>query len=114
MANTNLTSATWLGMAESQMKHIEDKTLTQAEAAQFLGVSVGAIEKMVAEIGPPVVNPTAAADEGDLTVPEGTIAEVLEWVGDDPLRAAAALAFEQEQSSPRSTLISQLEAIVNG
>lgn len=43
-------------------------------------------------------------------VPEGTIAEVLAWVGDDRARASAALDAEYAGAS-RSTLISQLEAI---
>lgn len=43
-------------------------------------------------------------------VPEGTITEVLDWVGDDPERARAALDAEYASSNPRSTLITQLEA----
>jgi hypothetical protein len=43
-------------------------------------------------------------------VPQGTIAEVLAWVGDDPGRARAALDAERAGQN-RSTLINQLEAI---
>ena len=45
-----------------------------------------------------------------MTVPEGTAAEVLAWVGDDPARAQAALEAE-EAGQQRSTLISKLETI---
>jgi len=44
------------------------------------------------------------------TVPGGTITEVLDWVGDDPARAQAALDAERDGAN-RSTLISQLESI---
>lgn len=43
-------------------------------------------------------------------VPDGTVTEVLDWVGDDPERAQAALVAEREGSN-RSTLIAQLETI---
>ena len=44
-------------------------------------------------------------------VPDGTIAEVLDWVGDDELRRVAALMAEQHESGKqRSTLIEKLDA----
>lgn len=43
-------------------------------------------------------------------VPDGTITQVLEWVGDDPGRARAALDAEYD-GQMRTTLISQLETI---
>jgi hypothetical protein len=45
-------------------------------------------------------------------VPVGTVQDVLEWVGDDPDRAGAALAVEQT-GVQRSTLMSKLEAIAS-
>jgi hypothetical protein len=45
-------------------------------------------------------------------VPVGTVQDVLEWVGDDPDRASAALRVEQT-GVQRSTLISKLEAIAS-
>jgi len=42
-------------------------------------------------------------------VPEGTVDEVTEWVGDDPKRAAKALKDEQKKDNPRTTLIERLE-----
>lgn len=41
-------------------------------------------------------------------VPDGTMAAVLSWVGDDPTRARAALEEEQDRPTPRQTLVSQL------
>lgn len=37
----------------------------------------------------------APAPQPDLEVPTGTVADVLEWVGDDPDRANAALEAEE-------------------
>jgi hypothetical protein len=47
---------------------------------------------------------------GDLRsqVPDGSMAVVLSWVGDDKARARAALEEEQSKSAPRQTLIGQL------
>jgi hypothetical protein len=42
-------------------------------------------------------------------VPNGTTQEVLDWVGDDKARAQSALDAENAKSSPRSTLVSELE-----
>lgn len=41
----------------------------------------------------------------------GTAADVLAWVGDDPERAETALEQEQAKDKPRSTLVKQLEKI---
>lgn len=49
------------------------------------------------------------SDEEEGGPPEGTIDEVLAWVGDDPDRAAQALQAERE-GKQRATLISELEA----
>lgn len=45
-----------------------------------------------------------------MTVPTGTVQDVLDWVGDDPARAQEALDAEQA-GQQRSTLIAQLESI---
>jgi hypothetical protein len=50
----------------------------------------------------------AAAGDG---VPDGTAAEVLEWVGDDHDKAAQALEAEQAREKPRSTLVGALEKL---
>jgi IPT/TIG domain-containing protein len=48
-----------------------------------------------------------AAEREDDAVPEGSVAEVLAWVGHDPQRAAQALDAERAGQN-RSTLIAQL------
>src|SRR3954464_12284366 len=45
-------------------------------------------------------------------VPQGTVAEVLDWVGQDPGRARAALDAECAGAN-RSSLINQIEPIAN-
>lgn len=47
-----------------------------------------------------------------MTVPEGTMQDVLDWVGSDPARANEALDAE-EAGANRSTLITKLEAIAS-
>lgn len=42
---------------------------------------------------------------------EGTVGYVVEWVGGKADRAAAALAAETAQSSPRVSLVRKLEAL---
>lgn len=54
------------------------------------------------------VDPTVDGDE----VPDGNIAEVLEWVAGDVTRAQSALAVEQTGKA-RGSLINQLQHIVD-
>lgn len=54
--------------------------------------------------------PTVQAEAQSGDVPEGTVADVLAWVGDDPDRARQALAAEQD-GQQRSTLITRLEEL---
>jgi hypothetical protein len=44
---------------------------------------------------------------------DGTAADVLAWVGDDPERAEEALEAEQAKDKPRSTLVKQLEKLAD-
>ena len=57
------------------------------------------------ESGEADAEPTPA---GELDI-DATAADILEWVGDDPDRAAEALAAEQAKDKPRSTLVKALE-----
>lgn len=43
---------------------------------------------------------------------EGTVSDVLDWVGDDDLRAAQALELEDVRKPPRASLLTSLEKIV--
>ena len=51
----------------------------------------------------------ATGAEHVLIPPEGTVKEIVAWVGDDPARARAALVAEP--APPRKSLITQLETI---
>jgi hypothetical protein len=44
-----------------------------------------------------------------LQVPEGSIRELLEWVGDDTTKAESALEAEHKREKPRKSLIADLE-----
>lgn len=46
--------------------------------------------------------------------PQGTVSEIMEWVGQDRARAAAALVVEQKERSPRKTLVSSLQQVLDG
>lgn len=47
-------------------------------------------------------------------VPEGTVNEVLTWVGDDHDRAVAALHAELQRDTPRKGLVTDLEKRAEG
>lgn len=51
--------------------------------------------------------PTAAAD-GDAAPVNGTIDELMAWIGGDPDRKAAALVAEQAKDKPRATVLKRL------
>jgi PKD repeat protein len=59
--------------------------------------------------GPATISDLAAVQSIDTD--SHTIAEILAWVGDDPARAQAAYDSETAGSSPRSTLLAQLETL---
>jgi hypothetical protein len=46
-------------------------------------------------------------------VPEGTAAEVMQWVGDDPDRAQKALDAEGKAEQPRVTLSNDLQKLID-
>lgn len=45
---------------------------------------------------------------------DGKVPAILAWVGDDRIRAAAALAAERESGAPRKTLVAGLEDVLRG
>jgi hypothetical protein len=47
-------------------------------------------------------------------VPNGTMANVLNWVGADPTRAIAAIAAERTRDDPRTSLLRTLGKIADG
>jgi hypothetical protein len=66
-------------------------------------------------VAPVVVpeQPVEADQTDELTVPEGSIKNVLAWVGDDRTKAQAALDAENAASEPRTTLVTKLEDIIS-
>jgi hypothetical protein len=45
-------------------------------------------------------------------LPVGTAAQVMDWVGDDPDRAASFLTKEQQETRPRVSLVANLKAVL--
>ncbi|WP_137991261.1 hypothetical protein [Streptomyces vilmorinianum] len=62
---------------------------------------------------PPEQEPDGGSPEpsGELDI-ESSVAKILQWVGEDLDRADKALAAEQAKDKPRSTLVKQLEALL--
>lgn len=59
-----------------------------------------------------VVGPKPVEQEPASPVPpSGTITAVLDWVGDDPERALAAMEAELDSARPRQTLLDRLDAL---
>lgn len=60
-----------------------------------------------------VVSATPEPPAGDsIDVPALAVGQLLEWVGDDEARAAAALEVENASSQPRKSAVEQLEKIL--
>lgn len=99
--------------APRAMGHNEDLAGEVDEAREEFKNAVDA-EAETPEVGPRAPGDHAGesddSDEGD-GPPDGSIDEVLAWVGDDHDRAQQALDAENAKSSPRSSLVSKLESI---
>lgn len=69
----------------------------------------------VAAPAPKAVEPEAVAAPvtDEIVVPEGSIKNVLAWVGEDATRAQKALDAENDSDDPRSSLVTKLESIIN-
>lgn len=64
-------------------------------------------------VEPPEPGPEPES-EPTVEVPTGTVDEIMAWVGDDKELAQAAKDKELDSGHPRSTLISKLDAVLNG
>ncbi len=67
--------------------------------------------RLVNADGSPLADPEPEPQVDPEAVPEGTVATVLGWVGDDRERAVRALEVENAADRPRSTLVGALEAL---
>lgn len=86
------------------------------DLAAYLASTRSPVEPLDSEARALFEGDAPAADselaDGELNI-EATAADVLDWVGDDPERAAEALAAEQAKDKPRSTLVKQLEKLAD-
>jgi hypothetical protein len=79
-----------------------------------LNTAEGTVEVLEHDPEPeqPVAPAQSSAPEQDPaagTVPvDGSIGDLMAWVGDDPQRRAQALAAEQARDKPRATVLKQL------
>lgn len=64
------------------------------------------------ETGPEREQELPGADVAGNTVPEGTIKEIVTWVGEDKDRAKAATDAEQKADEPRKTLLNKLKEVL--
>lgn len=92
---------------------------TQLEVGQEVGGSLAAM--LLAQAPGKVTRLDGSSPASDPEPPppveldlEATAAEVLAWVGEDPERAAQALTVEEAREKPRSTLLKQLDKLVDG
>lgn len=85
-------------------KFVFDLPLRQVIAEQF---EKGALQPETAKDREALTQPSA----DPTLLGAGTVIEILEWVGEDPERAADALDAERLRDKPRSTLIASLEEI---
>lgn len=75
----------------------------------YMSVEVAAFE-VAAPVEPEAVE---APVTEEIVVPEGSVKKVLDWVGDDAVRAQKALDTENASDDTRTSLVSKLEAILN-
>lgn len=72
----------------------------------------------IAEPAPPAAEPQLpqepAPEPPTDAVPDGTAADVLTWVDDDPDRARQALDAEQAREKPRTSLVAKLAKLTDG
>lgn len=97
------------GVDEPEVEVVEELSEEDAEriAAHVNGVEL--VGDGTGEALPPIDEDDPSAECVHDPVPEGSIAAVLEWVGDDADKAARALDAELAKDAPRSTLVAALE-----
>lgn len=73
----------------------------------------GGLADYLLETGSPVerLDAPAEAPVDPDAVPDGTVQQVLDWVGEDQAKAVKALEVEQAAERPRSTLVDALQKL---
>ena len=107
-----------LGMKAREVTDWDGEVALLFDGTRFEVHSDGAFEQLrgMHPAAPVVVAPeeaVGALDADPDVVPDGTVAEVLAWVGNDPERARQALGVEQ-QDKRRAGLTAQLEKLAAG
>lgn len=72
-----------------------------------------AADPAVGENGPELLPPSGNDEAGTADVPNGTVEEVLAWVGNDRGRAETALAVEDTRDRPRAGVVTPLTQLLN-
>ena len=88
-------------------RHNKDKNKTEDE-----DVKVVTEEKSKKAATKEDASKSSSSTSGDSGVPDGTTAEILQWVGDDKEKAQAALDKENADEKPRKGLTGELEEIL--
>lgn len=88
--------------SEAHREQVQAEAKARAEAA-------AAGEPEPGSPGRPEDAESEDAPSNGSEVPDGTVDDVLAWVGDDKARAQAALDAEQQRPTPRTSLVAELE-----
>ena len=94
------------------MTHNHDPFSPSAAVKAVTGKAAGVTDDAPAPEAPqgePTAQQAAPPTANENGVPQGTVGEVLEWVGDDKERARAALDAEHATGEPRKSLVRRLE-----
>jgi hypothetical protein len=84
---------------------------TRRVMSNFTAGAMGGKSIRSSALPPPVDAEEPAPSEESDEVPQGTIAEIMSWVGSDKDRAQRARDAEVATGQPRSTLITQLDQV---
>lgn len=107
----------WWALHEDMASHIRlwrnipAWQLVGERSAEIAMLPSGAVVRESGTTPEEVATGPAVDVDGD-GVPDGTAAQILEWVGDDPGRAERALAAESARDRPRTVLTAALEKLV--
>lgn len=104
MTATPIDAAQQFGI--SRKEAAEAASMTPEEAAQFLGLSVADTAQFALAATPTKV------DAASFGVPDGTVEEIKTWVGIDPIKAQRALDAENAKTTPRTTLVTWLQGVL--